>query len=306
MWATGPKRPFAGIWKECPAHKWPEVRKTKAHRTRADAEATDTLTEWYGNDQADAAAKQVAEVALPTASYLEVHDKILGLGSALARQIAHLLAQWPRYHECIQSGAWVAMPPKGSRPATPRRHHRWRWAVASRLWVCSECHRSSRNRRAYPCTGQPPAVQGMAPTQFHASHRVMTICPADEPGANTLYFCTVCGAYAHRKLLQLKAQCPGAAAFASTTLKRMRKGRHPVSDSFIAEPRPWMGALVAGSAHTPSQSAGTQRRRTPARRSGGNSPGASRNRAASARHRYRRRSLASPRGARSALANDHK
>ena len=43
-----------------PTIRWPEVLKTKAHRTRKEAVRQGDLADWTGNNMADQAAKEAA------------------------------------------------------------------------------------------------------------------------------------------------------------------------------------------------------------------------------------------------------
>ena len=54
------KNPAAGFWRLIQQARWPKVDKTKAHRTKEQAEAEDDLTNWTGNDLVDEAAKAIA------------------------------------------------------------------------------------------------------------------------------------------------------------------------------------------------------------------------------------------------------
>jgi len=59
-YAVNYKRPFAGIWNMI-GNKWgwwPVVTKTKAHRTKKEAEKEGDLQDWFGNDLADVYAKK--------------------------------------------------------------------------------------------------------------------------------------------------------------------------------------------------------------------------------------------------------
>ena len=58
IWAIGERRPEAGIWRKI--REGVEVSKTKAHRTKAEAEAEGDLVGWIGNGLADSWAKMAA------------------------------------------------------------------------------------------------------------------------------------------------------------------------------------------------------------------------------------------------------
>ena len=54
------KSPAAGLWRQVPAHRWPEAFKTKAHRTKKQARRENDLEDWEGNRRTDLAAKAAA------------------------------------------------------------------------------------------------------------------------------------------------------------------------------------------------------------------------------------------------------
>ena len=77
----------------------------------------------------------------------------------------------------------------------------------------------------------PPRAEQREPAGPVAPHRshAMRI-------AGTVIFCRVCGGYAgKRKSALLKGECPGPARIPNVPVRRLREGRHPVTNVFIGE-----------------------------------------------------------------------
>ncbi len=194
--------------------------KTKAHRSRAEAETStdDPLSYWIGNQCADTYAKEVSSAAAnyEAADALErVQRDALPQVVRVAIAVAWKLKRWP------ELGVVKTHAARRRRKLTDvdAGDHVIR-AVGSEAWECTMCRRWAKGQRGLylfrcnPCRG---ALQN----QSHASHVLRS--------QGELLWCVRCGAFAARLPRRLAAPCTGRPQNHTqrTMLMRLREGRDP-------------------------------------------------------------------------------
>ena len=241
-------RPFAGIWAEM-GSRFPVVDKTKAHRTKEDAVASNDLHNWLGNNFADEYAKKAAQEGMAPNSYTEALDKANGLGKHLVRKVAFLFTLWPNCKQAILDGLWQKPAPRPKQ--RPRRgevlNHQWVWSSVARKYTCAVCHKTSM------CTHREPKLPGckggkIKGHKVHSSHDVYHICAETTcdgkaaEGFETIHFCNMCGKYAQQQCRNLRKKCTGPIPTSPKSpplyvLKRLQNGDHPVRKFWMGTPR---------------------------------------------------------------------
>ena len=94
------------------------------------------------------------------------------------------------------------------------------------------------------------APSGANHKQPHASHVVYEL---DKEGPDRLLFCDKCGHYAAGRMAKLATPCKRIVQPSTPQwypLERLRRGRHPVTDTFWCNPTRWFGPLLHGPATT--------------------------------------------------------
>ncbi len=204
------------------------VNKTKAHRTRAQAEADvgDPLGWWLGNSVADLHAKAVAKeqddveclARIEACAKQETYEHLVKLGIAAA----WVVKQLPE-----ADGSTVKM---GGRA----------WARGARVsdhdmaddpkggWRCRKCRLFARTKGARAALLRKPCRGDLA-AQAHPSHVL------DWTGG--VLWCRLCAAYAARLPRQLKAQCSGAPRSEAqrNVRRRLRWGLPPTTAQYVAD-----------------------------------------------------------------------
>ena len=85
---------------------WPNVIKTKAHRTLEEAKASNDLQHWSGNYEADLYAKMAAEAGRAPQQLRDKQDIVQRYWPRLILAISALFAAWPFPREAYTSGKW--------------------------------------------------------------------------------------------------------------------------------------------------------------------------------------------------------
>ena len=101
------RRPFAGLWKKVKAHVWPDVVKTKAHRTLEEAKRSDDARHWHGNYEADLYAKMAAEAGRAPQHLRNEQDIVQRYWPRLILAVSALLSIWPFPKETYSAGKWI-------------------------------------------------------------------------------------------------------------------------------------------------------------------------------------------------------
>jgi hypothetical protein len=231
-------RPMAGFWVGI---RLPDltIRKTKAHRSRQQAEQEGDLDDWLGNDLADGLAKEAASFGTPPAAVAE------------ARQLA-FLRRVQFYHMVASTlSMWQAQPPSGMgfthkpRKKATTTQHSLVWLPFIQKWACRVCQRNFRTKATSSRADCKPInaasywqksrgrVIGAA---IEAGHTMWVCSYLQQPGS--LLFCNVCGCYAQVKAVGLWNQCLGQNHTQRFLLtKFIQQGVHPTSKALLGKPR---------------------------------------------------------------------
>ena len=255
--AIGPKRPFAGLWLAIPPYV--EVRKTKAHRTREQAEASDDLANWHGNEHADQWAKQGAQLGAPVqwqrTAWLAHASRV----RHAIRAASSYLSEWPRVSDLLRQGLWQPPFTVGDGEAKPRppgaarravdATHSWTYSPLIQAELCRACgtRRSVRQMRVCPVAPLDAGSIFARGLRVHHTHRPFAQLREQlEAGGEgpPLIYCRECGCYSVYKVVGLADPCAGhprhrATGAASATdwggwqtrVRRARRGLHPVPQS---------------------------------------------------------------------------
>ena len=141
VFATGERRVAAGIWKEV-QREGLCVRKTKAHRSREQAEAEGDLEDFLGNQAADDWAKQAARKGRPTEGDLASWDTEKGHLKAYLRFAARMFALWvpDDPHRRVQKGERR----RGRATREAKQEHALVYNNRLRVWRCTACLKTFR------------------------------------------------------------------------------------------------------------------------------------------------------------------
>ena len=199
------KRPHAGFWAEA-NFEGVQVIKTKAHRSREEAEACGDMEHFIGNEEADTAAKKAAKAGLPTDE--RVAERFANESFRRTKylmSVAQILGTWqptPRLPgEKGKKGGAVER--KGRNP------HTLVWMRASGRWECQGCgnrfeSRTSAHRSS--CKGTLNKTIEVAKAAQANGHNVHIALLEGTSGA--VVFCT-CGLYSQVRTVGLKKACEG-------------------------------------------------------------------------------------------------
>ncbi len=209
------------------------ARKTKAHRPRSEAMASDDdpIQQWVGNGLADRAAKDLAR----TAGGADHRAKTLTEARASAQEVikrAAIAVAWTMKR-------WPELGPKKSTRA--RKKHKGASTDCNGhtfeergegAWECSRCRRWARGAQA-----RKNLIRRRCPgtlfDQAHPSHRLQL-----DVG---VVWCTRCGAFAARLPRALLRACAGRPRSAAhwTHLRRLRRGLAPTTAAYFGEASGW-------------------------------------------------------------------
>ena len=178
--AVAPRRPMAGLWMLHPRRDL-QVCKTKAHRTRAEAEAQGDVTTYLGNDLADRCAKTAAMLLTNMPHEVQKHNDHAAQVKDFWRGVIVLWQQWPSFDEAVRLGIWKVPPPRAQLPGRRfcRRPHSLEWHEGLHRYTCTVCFRKGRDVNSRPKT--------------HVEARFRLFCKVCTLTATALQTATRCG-----------------------------------------------------------------------------------------------------------------
>ncbi len=192
--------------------------KTKAHRSRAQAEASpdDPVEWWLGNGWADHHAKCVTETLDAEADAIRaLHDAALHHATRAAMAVAWKMRRWP------ELGVVKAAARRRQRELRSEDggDHVLR-AVGAEAWECVNCRRWARGQRGLYLLRCNPC-RGALVQQAHGSHQLRA--------HGDILWCLRCGAFSARLLRRLREPCAGAPRTNTqrTMWRRLHAGRDP-------------------------------------------------------------------------------
>jgi len=229
----------AHLWTAAKAHLLAEVAKTKAHRTKEEAEAQGDLEAFMGNAMVDCLCRDKAKARLPEQERIDSFRAQQALGAQLYRFVAKMLTLWePLHHKALLATAEAY----ANRPKAPSRHkpHQYHYVQHRRAWVCQGCLKVRRGtRRPKPGNSCPDNLRRLgtrAARAAHLGHQVCIACPSSDP-QSPLLFCRVCGAYGEQRFVNLGKPCPGHRP-TLPALQRLQARQHPrLAGHTITRPR---------------------------------------------------------------------
>ena len=116
--------------------------KVKAHLTQQQPEARGQLHLWHGNDAADAAAKNMADLALPPRAWFEAFDAEEAARARLYRAAAKILTSYPRPASMAEPGKWREVEKADQTTLLLMKGHEVVWVQHRQMWVCLLCSAS--------------------------------------------------------------------------------------------------------------------------------------------------------------------
>jgi len=115
----------AGAWMSCPSRPR-AVRKTKAHRTLAAAEALGDQADWERNDKVDKLAKLAAADALPPADLVKLWQQEQALQARYLSYVGEVMTEWSQHQAAllakVKEERGPAVPPPPAPFQAPARH----------------------------------------------------------------------------------------------------------------------------------------------------------------------------------------
>ena len=227
-----PSKTYAGLWKV--NHHPLVVRKTKAHRTQAEALAQDDAADFFGNQAADRLAKEAAVDALPPEVELRAAFNAIAKAMAFYRAVAKMLASFPPARDIWGKLARARCPAKPARREHGDRHS-FVWHLVHNRWVCTVCRRTKLRSRSVvdrtPCSQPAPRIRQML-VGGHGTHVTFTApCPGGD-----LFFCRRCGCHATTRPRALLAPCKPLDAHGRYNLGRIADRLHPYTGVPIGRP----------------------------------------------------------------------
>jgi len=205
-----------------------KVTKVKAHLGLAHVGIRITAADFYGNQEADTAAKAGADEHPIIATVLRAGRAVRDLQKRVCRYIGRALA---RYGKDIPRDVEETTKAARKEAAKDTRcsygpHARWLGNVVKTRggrWRCQICSRSGAT---------PQAMQAMECLGDDNGHRRWELGP--------FVFCDKCGAFTEKRMRALGRQCQGGkrnGLGALASKKRLIAGKHPITGVRIGEPR---------------------------------------------------------------------
>ncbi len=213
----------------------PRVLKTKAHRSRRQAQAdeTDGIQHWLGNKAADAIAKGLARSraeASPTAKHIEHNEAIyIRIIRCVAQGAAAAVDHWPDNapKKMQRKGRGGAVDPRNEDDLDGDERHALRRCDNGRYEciVCKCIALSARGARRLAAAICPGAIMRSVhePHALNRSHGVV--------------WCKLCGSYSTRWARQLMASCPRKARSQAqrNVLRRLLNGLPPTTANYLRQ-----------------------------------------------------------------------
>ncbi len=203
--------------------------KTKAHRTKAAAEASDDgaggpLEHWLGNRTADIMAKSLAKSTFDAdavAARAKARDWYSLVLTRVACAVAFLVKQAPEADGRRKGRRRINF---GSPDGGPHE-------LQSRTgggWECTKCRLFGRTEAAVNSLRYKDC-KGDIVRQCHCTHVL--------DWTSGFLFCRKCGSYTSRLPRALRARCPGgpASEAAANVLRRLRSGLPPTTAAYAGE-----------------------------------------------------------------------
>ena len=233
--ATGHKRPAAGLWADVDFSGF-RVRKTKAHRSRAEAESQGDVDDYLGNGLADKLAKEAATLGRPPPAALRRWDLSISARRKFLRFVAAVLDLWKGTSPAGSSrAAGRTLGPSVVRVRTP---HLPVFHEGFRLYRCALCLSAARTKhrlQTSSCSRVPKRLLALIDRSRAQGHRLMFAAYAHGPGS--LVYCSRCGYYAEARVDNLVKPCDGREGICSARyLESWRHGMHPISKREMGKP----------------------------------------------------------------------
>ena len=200
------------------------VLKTKAHRSREEAEAADDLLDYLGNYKADETAKAAVEDKSPDIQiYKEVHQLDSDVMHTL-RLAGKVLADMPKTVELW--GKLQRARAAATTVPSAKSSHRFEWNHSRQKWVCNRCRRTKKTARAaldkLSCKPLHSGIENLVQQGPGPGHQVWSGTLAHGP---PLLACFKCGAFAQYRVRNLSDPCHPVVR--SKSVYELRKRKHP-------------------------------------------------------------------------------
>ena len=228
------KNSAAGFWRLIDQARWPAVDKTKAHRTREQAEAENDLTNWTGNDLVDEAAKAIALHN----DEPEVIGRISAFRTKAAAVLKSLVGIVKAYRKPDLPQTLTARPTETPGRTTTADGHRFVDVEGTDQQICKICcllkHRLEWNDET--CQPHPniPLLKEQAGKAPLLGHNLRVAVA--HPSHCTMIYCTKCGAHATKQARKLAQPCPvlpHQPPNNGQALRSINRGRHPSSKNAL-------------------------------------------------------------------------
>ncbi len=223
--ALAPRRKYAGITMDARTHDnfrmVDEVKWVKAHcKIRDDMTLEEKVNVW-GNEAADAAAKEAVgrhpQRDREQEALLKYYDVRAPL---IVRAVGTALSLFPPVSERMTRSPSSST----ARESGDARKHKWQFEEGT--WRCTTCatwvasHRLGKTNRREACSG--PNLDDRAAEFEGLGHR---LCRTS--GSVPIIFCSRCGAWSSRRPRKLKKPCTSATEPGRQALARLAKGQRP-------------------------------------------------------------------------------
>jgi hypothetical protein len=222
-WALGPDRPMAPSWPGAHEHIG-SIRKTKAHRSWAQAVADGDQADFHGNEAADSWAKKAAAVSELPVNVIKEYPLQVKAATQLVRGLARAVA---RQRPPVELRRAPRQQP-ARRPAeqtTRGRPHCWSWCRELFAWHCTVCHSVSGARKEGATCTQARGTLGKLRQAVGHGHSVIQAVTQD---GKPFFGCIRCGHYAEAMARNLLEPCKHKKASGRGRLfSRLLKWRHP-------------------------------------------------------------------------------
>jgi ribonuclease HI len=231
-WASGPKRPHGGIWRELAAsiqkgNGVTSVEKTKAHRDLAQLEG-DELRHGRGNAAADSKAGVGAalhDISPGDRKWVAAQES-MELDAVM--EMARALGAWPSSFDLFGDLKKKEKVPT-EKIVRAKRTHRMGWI--NHVWRCIDCHSRPRNGRAAPEKECPGCDESTCKIIINPQgHKLVQAWEGDVEASRSIVWCTRCGCHTHYCPRGLRNPCRKVErGSGGQALKKLRQGLHPSS-----------------------------------------------------------------------------
>ena len=232
-YATKPSKAAAGLWVGM-FSKVRSIKKTKAHRTAAQALAEGDEQDFRGNLLADGLAKQAVTLVLPSKA------EIGGVVAEMTRRV-HLMTNLAKTLLPVSLCGLKGRPPTNTRARVERRRrsltHSFEWCHRRCVWVCCDCAGSARTQQTSTktCKGTSAATRA-AGQAVKLGHMIWNTKLEGPIRGSGFLFCSRCGQYAQNRANGFRRTCLGTASGSFRQTKKLLVGRHPVRNQGFGKP----------------------------------------------------------------------